>query len=189
MKPEEIKNNILNNKLNLKNKNICLIVVKKMEKLLSTTHNITEIDLSQNLIGDTGLKCLQNFLSKKMIKVINLDMANLSNLSIKTIKKIVETNQSLEKISLQLNHFSDDGIIELLDIYKKSKNLRSMAIFGNPFESELLLETFYNVYEKKTQCFISCEKILKVDGGYIDLKNQNEFQISKDVLGRYSQLI
>jgi hypothetical protein len=189
--------NLKSTKLDLSNKNITFNTIKSLERQFLGLNNINSLDLSNNLIGDTGLKLLVPFLSKKNIKILNLSCANLTNYSVKLIKTIIENNTSLEELNLQLNHytgknfelFSDDGIIDILGLYKKSENLKGISIFGNPFESELLLETFVNVHDKKCSNFVSHEKIMNVAGGYIEINK--DFILQKEILGKgqYGEVI
>jgi hypothetical protein len=68
--------------------------------------------------------------------------------------------------------------------------LQGVSIFGNPFESELLLETFVNLHDKKICSFLSHEKIMNVDGGFIEL-NKDLGLLPKEILGRgqYGEVI
>jgi hypothetical protein len=77
----QIIKSIKGNKLLLSNRNITFFTIKNLERGLLGINNVASIDLSNNLIGDSGLRLLIPLLSKKNIKNINLSCTNLTDYS------------------------------------------------------------------------------------------------------------
>uniref|UniRef100_UPI00398EED01 protein NLRC5 isoform X1 n=2 Tax=Pristiophorus japonicus TaxID=55135 RepID=UPI00398EED01 len=100
--------------LSLKECNLGKRSVEKLFKILGRCKDLTEVDLSCNLLGDEGLQCLRDFLPKlHVLKLINVSNNRISPTgvlylmeSLNTCKNVVEVEVSLASTGRSLIKFA-----------------------------------------------------------------------------------
>lgn len=91
-----MKKNISLISLNLSKNDITSIGIEDLKEALLNT-NILEIDLSKNPLGNSGIRFLSKFLSKKLCKItkINLSNCEITGEGSVTLFRSLASNQSV----------------------------------------------------------------------------------------------
>ncbi|XP_062892904.1 NACHT, LRR and PYD domains-containing protein 3-like [Mobula hypostoma] len=128
--------------------------VKDLTSSLSTNRSLTELDLSDNKLGDSGVKLLSEALSNQKSKiqklglnhvgltdsgaedltsslsaiqsltVLNLGLNSLTDQSVPALRSLIQTLPSLERVVLDLDRFSETGREELRSLQEYWPRLR-----------------------------------------------------------------
>ncbi|XP_059507528.1 NLR family, CARD domain containing 5 [Stegostoma tigrinum] len=89
--------------LSLKECNLCKRSVESLFKILKHSKNLTELDLSCNLLGDEGLQCLQDSLPKlQVLKVINVSNNRISPAGVLCLVESLHTCSNVTEIEVSL---------------------------------------------------------------------------------------
>ncbi|XP_048461957.1 NLR family, CARD domain containing 5 [Rhincodon typus] len=89
--------------LSLKECNLCKMSVESLFKILKHSKNLTELDLSCNLLGDEGLQYLQNSLPKlQVLKVIDVSNNRISPVGVLCLVESLHTCSNVTEVEVSL---------------------------------------------------------------------------------------
>ncbi|XP_036600416.1 NACHT, LRR and PYD domains-containing protein 12 isoform X2 [Trichosurus vulpecula] len=97
---------------------------QELSRVLSTSHHLTELDLTGNALGDLGLQHLCPGLSHPAckLKTLWLKICHLTPSACQNLSSVLSTNQNLTELDLSLNDLGDLGVKSLCEGLCHSKS-------------------------------------------------------------------
>ncbi|XP_067835777.1 NACHT, LRR and PYD domains-containing protein 3-like [Heptranchias perlo] len=104
---------------------------------LSTNRSLTDLDLSNNKLGDSGVKLLSEALRNPDCKIqkLDLDDVGLTDSCTEDLVSALSTNRSLTGLSLRSNSFTDRSVPALRSLILTRRSLERIRLRGNKFSS------------------------------------------------------
>ncbi|XP_038656758.1 NACHT, LRR and PYD domains-containing protein 3-like isoform X2 [Scyliorhinus canicula] len=111
--------------------------IQYLASALSTNRSLTELDLGQNKLRDSGVKHLSEALKNQDWKIqkLRLDDTRLSDACISDLVSALSSNKSVTGLNLELNSFTDRSIPMLLQLIKNCSSLERIELWDNRFSS------------------------------------------------------
>ncbi|XP_048459341.1 NACHT, LRR and PYD domains-containing protein 3-like isoform X2 [Rhincodon typus] len=111
--------------------------VKDLTSALSTNRSLTELNLNNNKLGDSGVILLSDSLRKPDCKIQELRLADnaLTDSCIKVLASALSTSRSLTVLSLWSNSLTDQSIPALSHLILNCESLQCIWIGENSFTS------------------------------------------------------
>ncbi|XP_038656815.1 NACHT, LRR and PYD domains-containing protein 3-like isoform X2 [Scyliorhinus canicula] len=108
--------------------------VEDLASALSTNQSLTDLDLSYNKLGDSGVKLLSAAL-KPDCKIQNLILSEvgLSDSCAKDLISAPSINRSLVCLNLRLNSFTDQSVLALCHVIQICRSLHQIDLRDNQF--------------------------------------------------------
>ncbi|XP_076986955.1 NACHT, LRR and PYD domains-containing protein 12 [Tamandua tetradactyla] len=90
---------------------------QEMVSVLSTSRHLTEMDLTGNALGDTGLRLLCQGLKHPIcrLQTLWLKICHLTAAACEDLASTLGVNQSLTELDLSLNELGDPGVLQLCE--------------------------------------------------------------------------
>uniref|UniRef100_G3U486 NACHT domain-containing protein n=1 Tax=Loxodonta africana TaxID=9785 RepID=G3U486_LOXAF len=100
-------------------------VCKYLASVLMCNSNLTELDLSENPLGDTGVKYLCEGLRHSNCKVEKLDLStcSLTDASCVELSSFLQMNQTLKELFVFANALGDTGVQHLCEGLRHAKGI------------------------------------------------------------------
>ncbi|XP_067836520.1 NACHT, LRR and PYD domains-containing protein 3-like [Heptranchias perlo] len=104
---------------------------------LSKNRSLTVLDLSDNKLGDSGVKLLSAALRNPDCKIQKLDLndVGLTDSCTEDLVSALSTNRSLTDLSLGLNSFTDRSVPALRSLILTRRSLMRIVLWANQFSS------------------------------------------------------
>ncbi|XP_067835964.1 NACHT, LRR and PYD domains-containing protein 3-like [Heptranchias perlo] len=104
---------------------------------LSKNRSLTVLDLSDNKLGDSGVKLLSAALRNPDCKIQKLDLndVGLTDSCTEDLVSALSTNRSLTVLSLGLNSFTDRSVPALRSLILTRRSLMRIVLWANQFSS------------------------------------------------------
>ena len=105
---------------------------------------LTELDLSDNHISDTGVKILMDVLStnKSILKKLHLGSNNISDQGIEYLSNMLKTNHSLTHLMLNRNYITDRGVNVLANVLAlHNMSLEALSLSSNSLTTNISIES------------------------------------------------
>ncbi|XP_067836949.1 NACHT, LRR and PYD domains-containing protein 3-like [Heptranchias perlo] len=104
---------------------------------LSTNRSLTDLDLSNNKLGDSGVKLLSEALRNPDCKIqkLDLDDVGLTDSCTEDLVSALSANRSLTGLSLRSNSFTDRSVPALRSLILTRRSLERIRLRGNKFSS------------------------------------------------------
>lgn len=110
------------------------VVQSLVEFMQEGTTRINDLDLSRNLISDTGLKMLANgFHDNKSLVRLNLEMNLLKGEGFMHLADYLVCNKSLTWLNLSGNRINNEGLVHLSSFLERNETLTHLDISKNSF--------------------------------------------------------
>ncbi|XP_038644565.1 NACHT, LRR and PYD domains-containing protein 3-like [Scyliorhinus canicula] len=125
-------------KLGLYNNTLSECSAGELSSVLSINQSLTDLNVGNNNLGDSGMKLLSVALTNPNCKIqkLELDMICCTDSCVGSLTSALSTNQSLKVLSLGGNLFTDQSVPSLRDLILTSKNLEMMRLEGNQFSAD-----------------------------------------------------
>ncbi|XP_067833099.1 NACHT, LRR and PYD domains-containing protein 3-like isoform X2 [Heptranchias perlo] len=104
---------------------------------LSTNRSLTDLNLGNNKLGDSGMKLLSEALRNPDCKIqkLHLDRVGLTDSCTEDLVSALSTNRSLTVLSLATNSFTDRSVPALRSLIQTCRTLEWIWMWGNQFSS------------------------------------------------------
>eukprot|EP00062_Callorhinchus_milii_P026188 gi/632988011/ref/XP_007882874.1/ PREDICTED: NACHT, LRR and PYD domains-containing protein 3-like [Callorhinchus milii] len=124
--------------LRLESNNLGDDCTEDLTSALSTNHSLTELNLSDNKLGDCGVKRLCEALrnSEWKIQSLWLDSNSLTDGCTDDVVSALSTNRSLRFLYLRSNSFTDGSVSALRRLIQTCTSLGGIGLWGNGFSSD-----------------------------------------------------
>ncbi|GKT36349.1 hypothetical protein ADUPG1_009330 [Aduncisulcus paluster] len=106
-----------------------------LASVLRVRHNITELDVSGNGLGDEGVARLIASVRASRLESLCLNNNSLSNTSVTSLSESMKDHPSLRTLSLRSNSISYNGILVLSRCIPFCPQLKRLHLGGNPLDS------------------------------------------------------
>ncbi|XP_067834146.1 NACHT, LRR and PYD domains-containing protein 3-like [Heptranchias perlo] len=108
---------------------------KDLSSALSTNRSLTDLNLSNNKLGDSGVKLLSEALRNPDCKIQKLDLndVGLTDSCTEDLSSALSTNRSLTVLSLGSNSFTDRSVPALRSLILTRRNLEWIRLWRNQF--------------------------------------------------------
>ncbi|XP_030043237.1 NACHT, LRR and PYD domains-containing protein 3 isoform X2 [Microcaecilia unicolor] len=113
----------------------CSIESWGMKSLKSVLHKCVTVRLSQNRLGDQGVKLLCEALRKPdcQMQTLELWMVNLTDGCVEDLASALSTNVSIRDLNLRDNAFTDHSVPTFLHLVENCSGLLTIDLCNNPF--------------------------------------------------------
>ncbi|XP_067916239.1 NACHT, LRR and PYD domains-containing protein 3-like isoform X2 [Heterodontus francisci] len=124
-------------KLGLGGNNLTDSCIEDLASALSTNRSLTDLDLSCNKLGDSGVKLLSEALRNPDCKIQKLGLwgVGLTDSCVEDLASALSTKQSLKSLNLRSNSFTDRSVPTLRRLILNCRNLEWIQLWGNRFSS------------------------------------------------------
>ncbi|KAG8509333.1 NACHT, LRR and PYD domains-containing protein 12, partial [Galemys pyrenaicus] len=142
-------------------------VCKYLASVLMCNANITELDLSENPLEDTGVKYLCEGLRHSSCKVEKLDLStcHLTDASCVELSSFLEVNQTLKELFVFANPLGDTGVQHLCEGLRHTKGVVSNLVLSECSLSATCCESLAQVL----CCTQSLTRLLLINNKIEDL--------------------
>ncbi|XP_067916241.1 NACHT, LRR and PYD domains-containing protein 3-like isoform X2 [Heterodontus francisci] len=120
-------------KLWLERNNLTDSCIEDLSSALSTKRSLTDLNLSDNKLGDSGVKLPFEALRNPDCKIQGLDLSDVSLTD--SCASALSTNQSLKYLDLRSNSFTDRSVPALRRLILNCRSLERIQLRGNEFSS------------------------------------------------------
>ncbi|XP_072894004.1 NACHT, LRR and PYD domains-containing protein 3-like [Hemitrygon akajei] len=122
-------------KLGLENVGLTDSGVEDLASALSTNPSLTELDLSVNKLGDSGVKLVSAALRNPECKIQTLWLHNigLTDSGVEDLASALSTNPSLMELNLSYNSLTDRSVPALRRLILTLRSLERIQLYGNQF--------------------------------------------------------
>ncbi|XP_032872917.1 NACHT, LRR and PYD domains-containing protein 3-like [Amblyraja radiata] len=105
---------------------------------LSTNHTVTELDRSENKLGDPGVKLVSDALRNPDCKIqtLRLDRVGLTDSGVKDLVSALSTNTSLMKLNLTDKSLTDRCVPALRRLILTLPSLELISLVENKFSAD-----------------------------------------------------
>ncbi|XP_067916037.1 NACHT, LRR and PYD domains-containing protein 12-like isoform X4 [Heterodontus francisci] len=120
-------------KLELENNKLTDSCIEDLTSALSTNWSLTDLDLSYNKLGDSGVKLLSEALRNPDCKIqrLQLENNNLTASCIEVLASAVSTNRSLTDLDLSDNKLGDSGVKQLSEALRNPDcKMQDLCLWG-----------------------------------------------------------
>ncbi|XP_067916072.1 NACHT, LRR and PYD domains-containing protein 12-like isoform X4 [Heterodontus francisci] len=140
-------------KLQLENNKLTDSCIKDLASALSTNQSLTDLDLNDNELGDSGVKLLSEALRNPDCKIQELDLRDvgLTDSCAEDLASALSTNQSLTFLNLTLNSFTDRSVPALSCLILNCRSLEQIWGASVQFKWRESAEVTAG-YETRTGC-------------------------------------
>ncbi|XP_067916232.1 NACHT, LRR and PYD domains-containing protein 3-like [Heterodontus francisci] len=119
--------------LELERNNLTDSCIEDLSSALSTNRSLTDLNLSDNKLGDSGVKLLSEALRNPDCKIQGLDLSDVGLTD--SCASALSTNQSLKYLNLRSNSFTDRSVPALRRLILNCRSLERIQLRGNEFSS------------------------------------------------------
>ena len=149
----------------------CRVLCHSMIK----NRTLTELNLSNNKIGDKGAQAIATVLASHLCSLVVLNLCNnkIGQEGVSLLGKALIQNKTLSQIDLRLNRLGDEGESLLLNDLKKNSGLSFLEVSGNGLgaKSVTALASLLKLnHPNLTRLDISCNKL----GNYVPPADEKE---------------
>ncbi|XP_072354350.1 NACHT, LRR and PYD domains-containing protein 3-like isoform X1 [Scyliorhinus torazame] len=125
-------------RLSLCDNNLTDSCAEDLTSVLSTNWVVKNLDLGWNKLGDSGVKLLSEALRKPDCKIWQLHLYEngLTDSGAKDLASALGTKESLTKVYLQANSFTDQSVPALRDLILTCRNLDLIDLGSNQFSAD-----------------------------------------------------
>ncbi|XP_059815313.1 ribonuclease inhibitor-like [Hypanus sabinus] len=122
-------------KLELRNVGLTDSGAEDLVYALCTIPSLTELDLSENKLGDSGVKMVSAALRNTEYKIqkLGLNQVGLTDSGAEDLVSALSTNPSLTGLNLESNSLTDRSARALRHLILTLPNLERIRLFWNPF--------------------------------------------------------
>ena len=118
--------------LDLSQKDMKIVDIQIMAKVLFNNKTVVELKLSQNKISDDCALCISECIkNNKTLTKLDLSMNKISDLGLKRIVPALYVNQSLQKFDVSHNNISDDGAAAISEYLENNDTLQELSMSYN----------------------------------------------------------
>ncbi|XP_067882419.1 NACHT, LRR and PYD domains-containing protein 3-like [Heterodontus francisci] len=123
--------------LELYNNELTASCIEDFAFTLSTNRSLIDLNLSDNKLGDSGVKLLSAVLRNPDSKIqeLHLRRVGLSDSCVKDLISLHSTNQSLTFLDLRSNSFTEQSFPALHHLILNCRSLEHIWLLGNQFSS------------------------------------------------------
>ncbi|XP_067882420.1 NACHT, LRR and PYD domains-containing protein 3-like [Heterodontus francisci] len=119
--------------LELERNNLTDSCIEDLSSALSTNRSLTDLNLSDNKLGDSGVKLLSEALRNPDCKIQGLDLSDVGLTD--SCASALSTSQSLKYLNLRSNSFTDRSVPALRRLILNCRSLERIQLRGNEFSS------------------------------------------------------
>ena len=95
-------------------------------------HRVTELDISENEIGDNGMIQIATALeTNTTMRTLIVSGCNISDVGVKSLAKAITVNRSLHELNMSSNYIGDNGMIQIATALQTNNTLKDLSIFDN----------------------------------------------------------
>ncbi|XP_067882400.1 NACHT, LRR and PYD domains-containing protein 3-like [Heterodontus francisci] len=120
-------------KLELERNNLTDSCFKDLSSALSTNRSLTDLDLSENKLGDSGVKLPFEALRNPDCKIQKLCLLDVGLTD--SCASVLSSNQSLKYLNLRSNSFTDRSVPALRRLILNCRSLEWLVLWENRFSS------------------------------------------------------
>ncbi|XP_067882390.1 NACHT, LRR and PYD domains-containing protein 3-like isoform X2 [Heterodontus francisci] len=126
-------------KLELENNNLTASCIEVLASAVSTNRSLTDLDLSDNKLGDSGVKQLSEALRNPDCKMQDLCLwgVGLTDSCAEALASALSANQSLMELKLGSNSFTDQSVPAFHRLILNCRSLEKICLGGNQFSSNV----------------------------------------------------
>ncbi|XP_067833180.1 NACHT, LRR and PYD domains-containing protein 12-like [Heptranchias perlo] len=123
--------------LRLQDNGLTAACIENLASSLNANRSLTELDLSDNQLGDLGVSQLSEALRNPdcMIQKLALYTNHLTDICLEGLASALSTNRSLTELELGRNSFTDQSFPDLLHLIQNCKSLKDIRLEGKRFSS------------------------------------------------------
>ncbi|XP_072895020.1 ribonuclease inhibitor-like [Hemitrygon akajei] len=124
-------------KLSLRSVSLTAAGVVDLASALSTNHSLTELDLAENELGDSGVKLVSEALRNPGCKIqtLGLRWTGLTDSGIEDLVFALTTKHSVRELELDWNTLTDRSVSVIHHLIVTHQSLERIVLRGNRFSS------------------------------------------------------